>query len=67
MKETSRKNDSNGPKTSKSSAKFEAINQSLKEKEIETLKQFDLNYKYGPCYGRRIIFGFSQKFFKFFH
>ena len=65
MKETSRKNDSNGPKTSKSSVKFEAVNQSLKEKEIETLKQFDLNHKYGPCYGRRIVNAFQKIFFNF--
>ena len=58
MKETTKKN---APKTSKSSAKFEASNQNLKEKEIETLKQFDLNHKYGPCYGRRIVNAFQKK------
>ena len=41
----------NSPKTSKRSPKLEPINKNLKEQEIELLKQFDLNYKYGPCYG----------------
>ena len=42
----------NSPKTSKRSPKLEPINKNLKEQEIELLKQFDLNYKYGPCYGK---------------
>ena len=59
MKNPVNKITSNTPRTSKSCAKNEQHNlQNLKEKEIEILRQFDLNYKYGPCYGLYILFLF---------